>query len=237
MIRILLYILIISLPIFGDELPDETVDIEVIGNTVAITDNNVYVNCCSNFESDVHISGNTITITQRDTSSQKCRCMCAIDLKHDINQLKAGNYELIIYREELVKYGYDKNQKIFIYKGEFKVKSTSAESALSVYFEQMPCKTNTSLSDETDMLDKVEVFPNPASAAVTIRFPVQNTQKVNLKLFNFLGKEIKQENYGILQKGIHTATIDAGNIPSGLYFGKLIYANGESLTFRIIWSK
>lgn len=229
--------MLLSIPIIGNELPDESVDIEVLGNTVAITNNDLYVNCCSAFEADVNISGNTITITQRDTSSQKCKCMCAIDLKHDINQLKAGKYELIIYREELIKYGYDKNQLIFIYKGEFNIKSNGGESALSVYFEQMPCKINTSITDSTEILDKVEVFPNPASSVVTIRFPVKTSQNLTLKIFNFLGKEIRQENYGILRKGVHTATINAGNIPSGIYFGKLLFADGKTLSFRIIWSK
>lgn len=239
MIRIIIYILLsFSIVLSAEEVAEESVDVEIIGNTVSISNNDVWANCCSNFEANIHISGNTITITQRDTSSQKCRCMCLIDLNHDINQLEIGKYEVIIYREELIKYGYDKNRKSLIYRTEIEINSTNSKAALSTFFEQSACKTSSSsFSENLPNEEKVEVFPNPSSGAVTIRFPVLNPDKVSLKLFNFLGKEIKSENYGYLTSGIHTVNFEAGNIPSGMYIGKLVFSSGKAMSFRIIWSK
>lgn len=227
-----------SLRISAAEIADETVDIEIVGNSVSIINNNIYTNCCSAYESDISIIGNTITIVQRDTSTQKCKCNCLIDLKHNIAQLKNGKFELIIYREQLIKFGYDKDEMVFIYKDDFTISGESKATQFFSSFEQTPCKsTSFDRTPSNIELNKVEVFPNPATSAVTIRFPVTKAQRTEIKLFNFLGKEIKSLNLGFIQPGVHTITLDAGNIPSGMYLGKVVFNSGNNMSFRVIWSK
>jgi hypothetical protein len=217
---------------------EESVDIEILDNNLTIIDKNIYANCCSEYEDEISIVDNTISIIQRDTSTQKCRCNCYIDLSHEIKFIQPGKYTVIIHREELQKYGYDQNRKLFIFKGDIEIDGSDEGFALSTLFEQSQCKTATTNDIELKpYVDEVEVFPNPAFSSVTIRFPVSEPQNINIKLFNFLGKEIRSIDLGYLTEGLHTYTINAENIPSGMYLGQLITQSGRSISFRIIWSK
>ncbi len=64
-------------------------------------------------------------------------------------------------------------------------------------------------------------YPNPFNPVTTIEFSIPKNEFVNLKVYNILGKEIKNLVSGNLQAGKYTVNFDAANLPSGMYFYKL----------------
>lgn len=85
------------------------------------------------------------------------------------------------------------------------------------------------------------VFPNPFKDKTTFSFYLNKKSDVNLFIYSYTGKLIKQLNYQNLDTGKHEITWDNLNntktkIPSGIYFYK-IQSETQSYTNKIIISK
>jgi len=65
------------------------------------------------------------------------------------------------------------------------------------------------------------VHPNPFNSSTTIRYSIPNPTAVITRIFNVKGQEVLKLFDGCQQPGIHTATLNAGDLPSGLYFVRL----------------
>ena len=64
-------------------------------------------------------------------------------------------------------------------------------------------------------------FPNPFNPATTISFVMQKAGKTRLVVYDLLGKEVARLVDGVMDAGTHTATWNASNFPSGIYFYRL----------------
>ncbi len=70
-------------------------------------------------------------------------------------------------------------------------------------------------------------YPNPFNPATTIKFDIKaegksENAKINLTIFNLLGKEVANLVNGELSPGTYEVDYDASNLPSGVYFYKLV---------------
>jgi len=61
-------------------------------------------------------------------------------------------------------------------------------------------------------------FPNPFNPATTIRLTLPQREYVTLKIFDALGKEVRNLVSGDLAAGTHTIKFEAKNLASGIYF-------------------
>ena len=68
-------------------------------------------------------------------------------------------------------------------------------------------------------------YPNPFNPTTQISFSLDHQSMVNLRLFDVLGREIKILTSGKYQSGMHTITLDASMLPSGIYFYQLQTGN------------
>ncbi len=69
-------------------------------------------------------------------------------------------------------------------------------------------------------------FPNPFNPSTTIAFDIPEQSQVTLKIYDLLGKEVATlVNNEVVAAGNHTKQWNASNIPSGVYFYKLIAGN------------
>ncbi len=90
-----------------------------------------------------------------------------------------------------------------------------------------PGTANFTLNSETvtevESLDKINSFklnqnyPNPFNPTTKISFSIAEKGKVQLKVYDIIGKEIKTLVNGELNAGVYNLTFDASNLPSGIY--------------------
>ena len=81
--------------------------------------------------------------------------------------------------------------------------------------------------DSFDKLGTIKMYPNPTDSDITIDFQIQNTEKLNIKVFNLLGKEV-------LSKQItkNDASLKVSNLNSGIYVIRITSLNGENSTTK-----
>lgn len=60
-------------------------------------------------------------------------------------------------------------------------------------------------------------YPNPFNPSTTIKFSIMENAKVELKVYDIIGREIKTLINGELNAGSHSIQFDASNLPSGMY--------------------
>ena len=65
-------------------------------------------------------------------------------------------------------------------------------------------------------------YPNPFNPTTRINFDVPASGMVNIKLYNLLGSEVATLFNGYKEAGYHAITFDASNLPSGIYFYKMV---------------
>lgn len=69
-------------------------------------------------------------------------------------------------------------------------------------------------------------YPNPFNPSTTIKFSLPVASSISLKVYDVLGKEIATLAEGQYEAGAFTATFDAKNVNSGVYFYTLRTSNG-----------
>jgi len=79
-------------------------------------------------------------------------------------------------------------------------------------------------------------YPNPFNPVTNIKYQIANNSFVSLKIYDILGKEVATLVNEKLKAGIYEAKFDAGNIPSGIYFYKLV-SDSYSETKRMVLIK
>jgi hypothetical protein len=71
-------------------------------------------------------------------------------------------------------------------------------------------------------------YPNPFNPITTIQFDLKTTGRVTLTLYDLLGRKVRVLTDDMYNAGRHSTTIDAGTLPSGLYFYHLKTAAFEA---------
>jgi len=73
--------------------------------------------------------------------------------------------------------------------------------------------------------DLSQNYPNPFNPATQIRFQLQNTENVSLKVFNLLGQEVATLINESMSSGTYEVTFDASQLTSGVYIYSLSAGN------------
>lgn len=74
--------------------------------------------------------------------------------------------------------------------------------------------------------DQLTIFPNPVDEILNVEFSILNRSKVSLKVYDVLGRELKQltmsnKQLTIGNEGKHSVSLDVKGLKSGVYFVKL----------------
>jgi len=83
---------------------------------------------------------------------------------------------------------------------------------------------------------QVLCYPNPFNGTTRIEFTLPSTQRVALRLYNVLGREVAVLMDEIRTAGRHEMTFDASGLPSGVYLCRL-EAGGKAETRKIVLLK
>lgn len=73
------------------------------------------------------------------------------------------------------------------------------------------------------------VYPNPLQTAGTIELEMEEALDVEITVLDGLGRVIRSNDYGILSTGTHHIGLSSGDLPSGLYFLRVITPKGDAV--------
>jgi hypothetical protein len=68
-------------------------------------------------------------------------------------------------------------------------------------------------------------FPNPFNPITRIMYKVNSPEIITIKVYDILGKEIKTLLSEYKQAGVYELEFDASDLPSGVYFYRIISEN------------
>ena len=78
-----------------------------------------------------------------------------------------------------------------------------------------------------DTLGTINMYPNPTNSDLTIDFNIQNIEKLNIKVFNLLGKEVFAK-----QISKDDSSLMLSNLKNGVYLVRITSLTGENSTTR-----
>ncbi|MBX2976277.1 MAG: T9SS type A sorting domain-containing protein [Ignavibacteriaceae bacterium] len=88
----------------------------------------------------------------------------------------------------------------------------------------------TSIEDENNLGNNYHLsqnYPNPFNPTTKIKLVIPKSEMVQIKVYNILGKEVKTLLSDYTKAGTYEIEFDASNLPSGVYFYRMI--SGEYL--------
>jgi hypothetical protein len=80
------------------------------------------------------------------------------------------------------------------------------------------------LNEETRSTYPVELYPNPSSANVSLRYEMNEFSKTDIVIYNLVGKAVKSMNVNS-EKGSNEVNFDVSDLNSGIYFVNLRSGN------------
>jgi len=84
----------------------------------------------------------------------------------------------------------------------------------------------------------LEAYPNPFATSATVRFQAAQTGAVQLQLYNNLGQRVTTLYDGPIQAGqVVERTLDGSQLSAGIYSCRLLSADGQLLTRRLVLTK
>jgi len=90
------------------------------------------------------------------------------------------------------------------------------------------------LSDLPADFNLKQNFPNPFNPSTTIEFTLPNTEFVELKVYNIVGKEVATIVSNKLSQGKHSYIFDSENLVSGVYYYQLIAGDYNSVKRMVL---
>ncbi|MCB0277513.1 MAG: T9SS type A sorting domain-containing protein [Calditrichaeota bacterium] len=80
-------------------------------------------------------------------------------------------------------------------------------------------------------------YPNPFNPSTTIGFYLPRDGNINLRVYDALGREVRELVNGFRPAGRYSVRFDATELPSGIYFYRLGAGNGIEFTRRMLLVK
>jgi hypothetical protein len=77
-------------------------------------------------------------------------------------------------------------------------------------------------------------YPNPFNPVTKIKYEIPKSGFVSLKIFDVLGREVRQLVSEVKSKGVYSVDFNASSLPSGIYFYKLETENFVSVKRMIL---
>jgi hypothetical protein len=94
---------------------------------------------------------------------------------------------------------------------------SDADTPSDTYVNHLTFPTFVNLKP-VDLAKYVEVSPNPADDYANVVVSLNKADKVELNVYDVMGKLVISNNYGMQLTGYHTYEINTSNLTSGIYF-------------------
>lgn len=122
----------------------------------------------------------------------------------------------------------DVNHHVF-YNANNSVNSTQLQTAINEAINA----TITDIDETTDKSFTFELYPNPAKSKANIDFWLDEPADVQVKVFDYIGKEVRTFSYGFHHEGYNSVTFQTSDLNEGIYFLKF-NAGLQSKTIKLV---
>ncbi len=89
---------------------------------------------------------------------------------------------------------------------------------------------------ENEMLNSINVYPNPITNNAVVDFNLAESNKVSVTLFNAIGQIVLADDLGKMSAGIQNYSLNAASLSNGLYFLNIKVGN-NSITKKVAVNK
>jgi len=105
-----------------------------------------------------------------------------------------------------------------------------------LYIDNLRFGYTADVKSQTDLNNSFSVYPNPFNGITTINYQIKNSEKVEIKIMNVLGKEIAVLVNETTPKGSYNVTFDGSGLTKGIYFCR-IKAGNDMETKKLVLVK
>lgn len=120
--------------------------------------------------------------------------------------------------------------------------STATSSNINISSIQQSIKNRISELDnlyKTDISDTISLFqnyPNPFNPITNINFTLPHSEHIKIEIFNTIGQLIEVLVNETFNEGTHSLKFNAKNLPSGVYYYRMVFSN-KIITKQMILTK
>ena len=126
-----------------------------------------------------------------------------------------------------------------VYTIHYKIRAYDTQNKYSVYSEEKEIDATTNylwkkhevLADEELVITEYSLnqnYPNPFNPVTTISYQLPKKGQVALKIYNSLGKEVRELVNNYQAAGNYTVKFDGSDLTSGVYFYKIMVSNSSN---------
>ena len=110
------------------------------------------------------------------------------------------------------------------------------------YVLEIPCSSNLSNGNTNTLLawaqksgkpDFISLVPNPANDNINVQLKAEKNIEVDIQIFNARGRKVKDIKTNLFE-GINAVEVDLSNLPSGVYWVKVLQAQYFNATKRFV---
>lgn len=87
------------------------------------------------------------------------------------------------------------------------------------------------------LLELMPNYPNPFNPETTIPFSLPETSEVTIVVYDQMGRQLAALQNGLMPAGMHTVVFDARHLASGVYLYRIVTAQGQSETRKMMLIK
>jgi hypothetical protein len=202
---------------------NDSLFVQIAGDSVCISDFGVLSNCASRFVSSLALSRDTLTWVQTDTVGPRYRCMCRYDMEVSMTGLDPGTYTTMVYRQFFKQYQYNVDTLEFVGFVRFTIGVTGGQFAARA-FHQSECYGIAEVQEQV-MLTPAQVslcnYPNPFNPATVVSVQLPAASTVWLAVYDMLGREMRTLVNEQKPAGLFTVQFDGSGLSSGVYLCRL----------------
>jgi hypothetical protein len=216
-------VLCLALLILCIQSAQSSLSVSFSGDTVIIRDAGISWSCSGMFFSRVHLSNDTVYITECDTM-QLATCLCYYDYSTKLSGLTSGTYTALVTRrhESHVNHPIDTVFSFTEPAGSLSFTITSQPSAhLYTSGMQSACHGSQDVIAEEKHHPEGYLllmnYPNPFNPTTTIYYTLAASGYVQMTVYTMLGQQAAMLVREVKQAGSYQAVFHADNLPSGIY--------------------
>lgn len=216
------------------EAQSERVRAWTYADTVAIANNGATENCASRFAIELTLSGDVLTMLERDTVGPFANCICDYNFSATMAGLPAGVYRCDVKREYLKRYGYAVDTTVLIGSADFSISAPGTQPAV---VETMQSQCNPDGVEPPAAVPGLSaiVAPHPVAGSARLLINAQPGDALTVVITDLAGRRIDALSFTADDAGEARVPLAPDRFPaSGVYLCTITGSRSLVLPFVVL---